>query len=53
MAESPCPQRQAETDAAERLVKTGNLPKLQLDKARSEPAAANSLLETAKPSSPQ
>jgi multidrug efflux system membrane fusion protein len=40
-------QRQAELDAAEKLAKTGNLPKLQLDTARSNLAAAQSQLETA------
>jgi multidrug efflux system membrane fusion protein len=40
-------QRQAELDAAERLAKTGNLPKLQLDTARSNLAAAKSLLDAA------
>ncbi|TIO78278.1 MAG: efflux RND transporter periplasmic adaptor subunit, partial [Mesorhizobium sp.] len=40
-------QRKAELDAAERLAKTGNLPKLQLDTARSNLTAAQSMLETA------
>jgi multidrug efflux system membrane fusion protein len=40
-------QRQAELDAAQRLAKSGNLPKLQLDTARSNLAAAQSQLETA------
>ena len=40
-------QRQAEADAAERLFKSGNTPKLQLDKARSDLAAAKAQLETA------
>lgn len=40
-------QRQAELAAAERLAKSGNLPKLQLDTARSNMAAAQSQLETA------
>ncbi|MER9328047.1 efflux RND transporter periplasmic adaptor subunit [Mesorhizobium sp. M0152] len=40
-------QRQAELDAALRLMKTGNLPKLQLDTARSNLTAAQSMLETA------
>ncbi|CAN7164549.1 efflux RND transporter periplasmic adaptor subunit [Mesorhizobium sp. LjNodule214] len=40
-------QRQAELDAALRLMKTGNLPKLLLDTARSNLTAAQSLLETA------
>jgi multidrug efflux system membrane fusion protein len=40
-------QRQAELDAASRLAKTGNLPKLQLDTARSNLTSAQALLETA------
>jgi len=40
-------QRQAELDAALRLMKSGNLPKLQLDTARSNLTSAQSLLETA------
>ncbi|RWL42522.1 MAG: efflux RND transporter periplasmic adaptor subunit [Mesorhizobium sp.] len=40
-------QRKAELDAAERLAKTGNLPKLQLDTARSNLTQAQSQLETA------
>lgn len=40
-------QRQAEFDAALRLAKTGNLPKLQLDTARSNLTSAQALLETA------
>jgi len=40
-------QRQAEADAAERLVKGGNAPKLQADQARSALAAAQAQLETA------
>jgi multidrug efflux system membrane fusion protein len=40
-------QRQAELDASERLAKTGNLPKLQLDTARSNLAAAQSQLDAA------
>lgn len=40
-------QRQAELNASERLAKTGNLPKLQLDTARSNLAAAQSGLDTA------
>jgi multidrug efflux system membrane fusion protein len=40
-------QRRAELDAAERLAKTGNLAKLQLDTARSNLASAQSLLDTA------
>jgi multidrug efflux system membrane fusion protein len=40
-------QRQAELDAAERLAKTGNLAKLQLDSARSALALATSQLSAA------
>jgi len=40
-------QRQAELDASLRLMKSGNLPKLQLDTARSNLTAAQSQLETA------
>jgi len=40
-------QRQAELDAAERLARSGNLPKLQLDTARSNFAAARSQLDAA------
>jgi multidrug efflux system membrane fusion protein len=40
-------QRQAELDAAERLAKSGNLPKLQLDTARSNLTSAQSELRTA------
>lgn len=40
-------QRQAELEAAEKLAKTGNLPKLQLDTARSALAAAKSQLDAA------
>jgi multidrug efflux system membrane fusion protein len=40
-------QREAEADAAERLVKTGNMAKLQADNARSALAMARSLLEAA------
>ncbi|WP_082549824.1 efflux RND transporter periplasmic adaptor subunit [Mesorhizobium sp. Root157] len=40
-------QRQAEIDASERLAKSGNLPKLQLDTARSALAAAKSQLDAA------
>lgn len=40
-------QRQAEIDASERLAKSGNLPKLQLDTARSALAAAKSQLVAA------
>jgi len=48
MAESMVTQRQAEADAAERLVKGGNAPKLQADQARAALAAAQSELEKAK-----
>jgi membrane fusion protein, multidrug efflux system len=41
-------QRQAQADAAEQLVKGGNAPKLQADQARSDLAAAQAQLETAK-----
>jgi multidrug efflux system membrane fusion protein len=40
-------QRQAELGAAERLAKSGNLPKLQLDTARSNLTSAQSALRTA------
>lgn len=40
-------QREAEVAAAERLSESGNLPKLQLDNARSNLAAARSQLEAA------
>ncbi|TIO09741.1 efflux RND transporter periplasmic adaptor subunit [Mesorhizobium sp.] len=40
-------QRQAELDAALRLAKTGNLPKLQLDTARSNLTLAQSQLDAA------
>ena len=40
-------QRQAELDASERLAKSGNLAKLQLDTARSNLTAAQSALRTA------
>jgi multidrug efflux system membrane fusion protein len=40
-------QRQAELDAAERLTKSGNLSKLQLDTARSNLTSAQSALRTA------
>jgi multidrug efflux system membrane fusion protein len=40
-------QRQAELDASEKLARSGNLAKLQLDTARSNLAAAKSQLETA------
>jgi multidrug efflux system membrane fusion protein len=47
MAELLVTQRQAEADAAERLVKSGNAPKLQADQARAALSAAQSQLETA------
>lgn len=47
-AETLVAQRQAEADAAERLVKGGNAPKLQADQARAALAAATAQLETAK-----
>lgn len=48
MAQTLVDQRQAEADAAERLFKSGNTPKLQLDQARATLAAAKAQLETAK-----
>jgi membrane fusion protein, multidrug efflux system len=48
MAETLVAQRQAEADAAERLVKGGNAPKLQADQARAALAASKAQLETAK-----
>lgn len=48
MAESLVTQRQAEADAAERLVSGGNAPRLQADQARAALATANSQLEGAK-----
>ena len=48
MSESIVTQRQAEADAAERLVKGGNAPKLQADQARAALATAQSQLEGAK-----
>ncbi len=48
MAESVVVQRQAEADAAERLVGGGNAPKLQADQARAALATAQSMLEGAK-----
>jgi multidrug efflux system membrane fusion protein len=48
MAESVVTQRQAEFDAAERLVGGGNAPKLQADQARAALATAKSQLESAK-----
>lgn len=47
MARQLLAQRQAEADAAERLAKSGNAPKLQLDSARSAVASARSQLEAA------
>jgi multidrug efflux system membrane fusion protein len=47
MARQVLVQRQAEADAAERLVKSGNSPKLQADNARSALATAKSLLQAA------
>lgn len=48
MAESVVTQRQAEADAAERLVGGGNAPRLQADQARAALATAKSQLEGAK-----
>jgi len=48
MTESMVAQRQAEAAAAERLAKSGNAPKLQVDQARAALATANSQLESAK-----
>lgn len=48
MAETVVAQRQAEADAAERLVGGGNAPKLQADQARAALATAKSQLESAK-----
>ncbi|MCC6204646.1 MAG: efflux RND transporter periplasmic adaptor subunit [Hyphomicrobiales bacterium] len=47
MAKQIVKQRQAELEAAERLARTGNLPKLQLDTAVSALAQAKSQLEQA------
>jgi multidrug efflux system membrane fusion protein len=47
-AEAVVIQRQAEADAAERLVGGGNAPKLQADQARAALATAKSQLEAAK-----
>ncbi|MEZ5802900.1 MAG: efflux RND transporter periplasmic adaptor subunit [Rhizobiaceae bacterium] len=47
MAKQIVKQRQAELEAAERLARTGNLPKLQLDTAVSALAQARSQLEQA------
>lgn len=46
-AEQLLAQRKAETEAAEKLAKTGNLPRLQLDQSRSALAQAQSQLEVA------
>jgi multidrug efflux system membrane fusion protein len=48
MAESVVTQKQAEADAAERLVGGGNAPRLQADQARAGLATAQSQLESAK-----
>jgi multidrug efflux system membrane fusion protein len=48
MAESMVKQRQGEADAAERLAKSGNTPKLQVDQARAALASAKAQLESAK-----
>jgi multidrug efflux system membrane fusion protein len=48
MAESLVTQRQAEADAAERLVSGGNAPRLQADQARAALATAKSQLQGAK-----
>jgi multidrug efflux system membrane fusion protein len=48
MAESVVVQRQAEADAAERLVKGGNAPRLQADQGRAALDTAKSQLESAK-----
>lgn len=48
MSESVVAQREAEADAAQRLVKGGNAPKLQADQARAALATAQSQLENAK-----
>ncbi|MBX3583854.1 MAG: efflux RND transporter periplasmic adaptor subunit [Rhizobiaceae bacterium] len=48
MSESIVSQRQAEADAAERLVGGGNAPKLQADQARAALATAKAQLESAK-----
>jgi multidrug efflux system membrane fusion protein len=47
-AQASLDQREAEFDAAERLAKSGNIAKLQLDSARSALAAARSQLEAAR-----
>jgi multidrug efflux system membrane fusion protein len=48
MSESVVVQREAEAEAAERLVKGGNAPKLQVDQARAALATAQAQLEAAK-----
>jgi multidrug efflux system membrane fusion protein len=48
MSESIVTQRQAEADAAEKLVAGGNAPRLQADQARAALATAKSQLENAK-----
>jgi multidrug efflux system membrane fusion protein len=48
MSESVVVQREAEAEAAERLVKGGNAPKLQVDQARAALATAEAQLEAAK-----
>src|SRR5690606_15910127 len=48
MAQSVVEQRQAEADAAERLVSGGNAPRLQADQARAALATAKAQLEAAK-----
>lgn len=48
MSESVVTQKQAEADAAERLVGGGNAPRLQADQARAGLATAQSQLESAK-----
>ncbi|MGE0502374.1 MAG: efflux RND transporter periplasmic adaptor subunit [Rhizobiaceae bacterium] len=47
-AEAVLAQRQAEFEAAERLAKSGSIPKLQLDTARAALAAAKAQVEAAK-----
>ena len=48
MSESVVAQREAEAEAAARLVKGGNAPKLQADQARAALATAQAQLESAK-----
>jgi len=48
MSESVVAQREAEAEAAQRLVKGGNAPKLQADQARAALATAQAQLESAK-----